>query len=133
MRICLDASVAVTGHQPKEPHHAVARARVDRVFAGADVLVVPAIFPIEVASALTRAGADAKAVNDFLDLLLVGAELVAIGPKRWRHVAGVAMATRLRAADATYAWVARRARVPLVTLDGEVLKRGASVCAVESP
>ena len=66
MRICLDASVAVTGHQSKEPNHAVARTRVDRVFAGTDVLVVPAIFPVEVASALTRAGVDAKAVNDYL-------------------------------------------------------------------
>ena len=97
MRICLDASVAVTGHQSKEPNHAVARARVDRVFTALDVLVVPAIFPIEVAYALTRAGVEAKAVNDYLDLLLLGAELVAIGPKRWRRVAGIAMATKLRA------------------------------------
>lgn len=133
MRICLDASVAVTGHQSKEPNHAVARARVDRVLAGTDVLVVPAIFPIEVASALTRAGVDAKAVNDYLDLLLVGAELIAIGPKRCRRVVGVAITTKLRAADATYAWVAGREEVPLVTLDGEVLKRAASVCAVEPP
>jgi predicted nucleic acid-binding protein len=133
VRICLDASVAVSGHQLKEPEHAVARARVDRVFAGSDVLVVPAIFPIEVASALSRAGVGARAVNDYLDLLLVGAELVAIGPKRWRRVAAVAMATKLRAADASYAWVAGRENVPLVTLDGEVLRRATSVCAVETP
>jgi predicted nucleic acid-binding protein len=45
----------------------------------------------------------------------------------------VAMTTKLRAADATYAWVARSAVAPLVTLDDDVLRRAASVCTVERP
>jgi predicted nucleic acid-binding protein len=133
VRICLDASVAVASQRPKEPSHAAALARVNRVLAGTDEIIVPALFPIEVASALTRGGVDAKVVNAYVDSLLDGAELVTIGPKRAPLIRAVAMATKLRAADATYAWVASRENVPLVTLDGELLKLDASVYAVEPP
>lgn len=133
MRLCLDASVAVASERPREPSHAASRARVDRVLAGADDLVVPALFPIEVAAALARVGLAERDVRAYVERLLAGAELVTIGPKRAPLIQAVAMATKLRAADAAYVWVAARARVPLVTLDGEVLKRGAPVCAVEPP
>jgi predicted nucleic acid-binding protein len=133
VRICLDASVAVASERPKEPSHAPSRVRVDRILAGTDDIVVPARFPIEVAAALTRVGMAAKDVIAYVDKLTAGAELVTIGPKRAPLIQAVAMATKLRAADATYAWVAGRERVPLVTLDAEVLKRAASVCAVEPP
>jgi predicted nucleic acid-binding protein len=133
VRICLDASVAVASQRPKEPSHAAARARVNRVLSGTDEIIVPALFPVEVASALTRGGVDAKVVNAYVDSLLDGAELVTIGPKRAPLIQDVAMSTKLRAADATYAWVARKEKVPLVTLDGELLKLDASVCEVEPP
>lgn len=74
--------------------------RVDRILAGTDEIVVPALFPIEVAAALTRVGMAETDVMAYVD---------------------------------TYAWVAGREKVPLVTLDGEVLKRAASVCAVVPP
>jgi predicted nucleic acid-binding protein len=133
VRICLDASVAVAAHRVGEPSHAVARARIDRVLAGTDDVVVPALFPIEVAAALARNGVDPKVIIAYLDSLLAGASLVTIGPKRAPLIGALAMATRLRAADATYAWVAGREMVPLVTLDAEVLTRAATVCAVEPP
>ncbi len=133
MRICLDASVAVTAHRANEPGHAASRARVDRILAGTDGLVVPVLFPIEVAAALSRNGIDPKIVIGYVAALLARADLVTIGPKRAPLIQAVAMATKLRAADATYAWVASREKVPLVTLDGEVLKRAASVCPVEPP
>lgn len=133
MRICLDASVAVAAHRATEPSHAASRARLDRVLAGTDEIVVPALFPIEVAAALSRNGIDAKVVVAYVGALLAHTELVTIGPKRAPLIQAVAMATKLRAADATYAWVACKERVPLVTLDGEVLKRAASVCAIAAP
>ncbi len=131
MRICLDASVAVAAVRPRERHHATARVRVDRVLAGTDEIIVPAIFQVEVASALARVGVDAKVVNTYVDALLAAAEVVTIGPKRAPSIQIVAMTTKLRAADAIYAWVARSAAAPLVTLDEEVLARAASVCTVE--
>jgi predicted nucleic acid-binding protein len=133
VRICLDAAVAVASQRPKEPSHAAALARVNLVLAGTDEIVVPAIFPIEVASALTRGGVEAKVVRTYVSSLLAGAELVTIGPKRAPSIADVAIRTQLRAADAAYAWVAGRERVPLVTLDEEVLKRASIVCVVERP
>ena len=133
MRICLDASVAVAAHRTTERSHVVSRARVERVLAGTDEIVVPAIFPIEVAAALSRNGIAPQIVIAYVDRLLAHAELVTIGPKRAPLIQAVAMPTKLRAADATYAWVAGREKVPLVTLDVEVLKRAASVCAVEPP
>ncbi|GAC1352077.1 MAG: hypothetical protein NVS3B20_18890 [Polyangiales bacterium] len=133
MRICLDASVAVASQRPKERSHAAALARVNRVLAGTDDVVVPALFPIEVASALTRGGVEASVVIAYLDSLLAFAELVTIGPKRAPLIRAFAMATKLRAADAAYAWVASKANVRLVTLDGELLKLAPPVCRVEPP
>ena len=130
MKLCLDASVAVASARPREPSHAAARARV---VAGTDEIVVPAFFSIEVAAALTRVGISSNDVIAYVDELLSGAELVTIGPRRAALIRAVAMATKLRAAAATYAWVAGRERVPLVTLDAEVLRRAAAVCVVESP
>jgi predicted nucleic acid-binding protein len=75
MTIGLDASVAVAAHRNAEPSHAAARARVERVLGGPDEIVVPAIFPIDVASAMARRGVDPKVVDGYLDKLLAGAEL----------------------------------------------------------
>jgi len=133
VRICLDASVAVAAQRPGEPSHAISRARVNRVLAGTDDIVVPAIFPIEIAAALSRNGVDPKVVIGYVDALLAHAELVTIGPRRAPLIQAVAMATKLRAADASYAWVACREKVPLITLDAEVLTRAAPVCAVAPP
>jgi predicted nucleic acid-binding protein len=133
MRICLDASVAVAAHRVHEPSHAVARARVERVLAGTDPIIVPAIFSVEVASALTRGGFEAKVVTAYVEALLGFADVVTVGPKRAPRIMDVAIRTKLRAADATYAWVANKARVPLVTLDAEVLERAAVVCNAEPP
>jgi predicted nucleic acid-binding protein len=56
MKLVLDASVAVAASRPNEPSHAVSRARITRVLAGHDEIVVPAIFPIEVGASLARVG-----------------------------------------------------------------------------
>jgi predicted nucleic acid-binding protein len=55
MKYVLDASVAVASLRPNEPHHAAAVAYLAPLLKGRDAIVVPAIFRIEVASALARA------------------------------------------------------------------------------
>jgi predicted nucleic acid-binding protein len=133
MKICLDASVAVAAYQSSEPSHVASRARVDRVLAGTDTIVVPAIFPIEVASALARRGVDAKTVFRYVKLFET-AEVVTLGPKTATAIATLAVTTKLRAADATYAWVAKTKGVPLVTLDAEILTVDpVAVCRTEAP
>jgi predicted nucleic acid-binding protein len=135
MKLVLDASVAVAAVRPNEPDHARARARVDSILTGRDQLVVPALFPIEVASALARRAAWASASIDVYisRLLAPPCRVVAIGAKGARVAAQLAAVTRLRAADTVYVWLASRQGLILVSSDEEILQRGAGACQVQAP
>ena len=133
MRYVLDASVAVAALRANEPFHADALRRCLPLFAGRDEIVVPALFDVEVASALVRRGVALASVDRFFERHFATRKLVTFGPRAARaarHVVGI---TRLRAADALYVWLALREGVPLVTADREVLDRaplaGATVSA----
>ena len=133
MRYVLDASVAVAGLRPSEPHHAAAVRRLTPLLKGLDSIVVPALFRIEVASALARAGFSAAHVDRFVRELVAHATEVTLGPVRARRVQRVAVATRLRAADAVYVWVAETSALPLITSDGEIAARASARCRVLAP
>ena len=100
---------------------------------GLDEIVVPAIFRIEVASTLARAGFTSDQVNRCVEVFLVHATVITIGPKCARRIQAVSVATRLRSADAIYVWVAESRGVPLVTADDEIRKRAAKRCRVVIP
>jgi predicted nucleic acid-binding protein len=123
VRYVLDASVAVAALRRAEPLHSDALRRCMPLFAGHDEVVVPAIFDIEVTSALVRRGAAPATIARFFGRHLAARRLVTIGPRAARAVCGVVAATRLRAADATYVWLAVRNGLPLVTADREVVNR----------
>src|SRR5438552_11846140 len=123
MKHVLDASVAVAALQSNEPFHAAAQAHCAPFFARIDEVVVPAIFDVEVVSALVRRGADPSRVAVLFRKHLSLRKLVPIGPRVVRAVRGVASATRLRAADSFYVWVAMRDAIPLVTLDRDISAR----------
>ncbi len=123
MRYILDASVAVAALRSTEPGHADALRRCMPLFAGQDDVVVPAIFDIEVVSALVRRGVAPSSVARFFDKHFFSRTVVTIGPRAVRAVRGVVGVTRLRAADALYVWLAGRESLPLVTGDGEMLDR----------
>jgi predicted nucleic acid-binding protein len=133
MRYVLDASVAVASLRPTEPLHAASVAYLSPLLAGRDTIVVPAIFRVEVASALARAGFTAAQVGRFVGAFLASARVATIGPKRAIDIQAVAVDTRLRAADAIYVWLAQKEGLPLVTGDAEVLQRGSARCQVVSP
>lgn len=134
MRVVLDASVAVAAAHPSEPTHRASWARVLRVLNGIDEMVVPALFRVEVAAALARTGSPAAVIDRFLaPLLRPPTRLVTIGRRAVRQIERVAVALRLRAADASYVWVAMRDGAPLVTSDKEVLARAAAACSVTPP
>jgi predicted nucleic acid-binding protein len=133
LRYVLDASVAVAALRSGEPGHADALRRCMPLFAGRDEIVVPAIFEIEVVSALVRRGADRTSVGRFFDKHFASRTSVTLGPRAARSARGIASLTRLRAADALYVWLASREGLPLVTADLEVLQRGAAVCQVQAP
>ena len=129
----LDASVAVAAVRPGEPSHRAARARLASLLAGLDSIVVPAIFDVEVTSALVRRGAAIATVQEYLELDLAVREIITIGPRAARAISGVAARTRLRAADAVYVWVASSRGLPLVTLDREIAQKVGTLCQVEDP
>ena len=105
-----------------------------RVLTGDDELVVPVLFPIEIAAALSRTGSPATAVERFVTPLVAApTQLVTIGPRTARRIQRVAMQLKLRAADAAYVWLAMREMTPLVTSDGEILQRAVAVCQVQTP
>lgn len=133
MRYVLDASVAVAALRKTEPGHVDALRRCMPLFAGRDEIVVPAIFDIEVVSALVRRGAAAASVERFFEKHFGSRRLVTIGPRAARGARAIASSTRLRAADALYVWLAARESLPLITADVEVLQRGASACQVQGP
>jgi predicted nucleic acid-binding protein len=92
------------------------------LFAGQDEVIVPAIFDVEVVSALLRRGAAPASVARFFDRHFTSRKLVTIGPRTVRAVRGIVGLTRLRAAEALYVWLAGREGLPLVTTDAEVIQ-----------
>ncbi len=134
MKFVLDASVAVAAARPTEPTHAASLARVLRVLGGDDEIVVPAVFPIEVASVLGRTGSPAETVDRFVaGLVAPPTKLVTIGPRAARRIQRVALQRNLRSSDAAYVWLAIRDGVPMVTSEAEVLRLAARACHVEGP
>ncbi len=129
----LDASVAVAAVRPGEPSYAAARARLAGLLTGADGIIVPALFDIEVTSALVRARTSPARVQKYLDVDLVARKLVTIGPRSARAICGIVAKTRLRAADAAYVWLAITHGLPLVTLDREIGAKVGGICHVEAP
>ena len=123
MTYVLDASVAVAALRDGEPGHRAALRRCMPLFAGRDQIVVPAIFDIEVTSALVRRGVAPDRVAAFFERHLTSRQLVNIGPRAVRAPRAIVNATRLRVADALYVWLAAREGVPLVTADREVIRR----------
>ena len=123
MKYVLDASVAVAALRSTEPGHADALRRCMPLFAGQDEVTVPAIFDIEVVSALVRRGVAPSSVAGFFDKHFMSRTLVTIGPRAVRAVRSVVGLTRLRAADALYVWLAARESLPLITADLEVIQR----------
>ena len=130
MRYVLDASVAVASLRPNEPLHAAAVAYLSPLLKGRDSIVVPSIFRIEVAYALARCGFTAAQVTRFVGGFLAHATVATLGPRRAKRIQALAVATRLRAADAIYVWLAQAEGIPLVTADQEIHERAAARCQV---
>ncbi|MBI4953659.1 MAG: type II toxin-antitoxin system VapC family toxin [Myxococcales bacterium] len=133
MKYVLDASVAVAAVRPTEPHHRAARRRLAALLTGQDEIVVPAIFEVEVTSALVRAGVPPVACASYLATDLACRQQVTLGPRAVRGIVAVVATPRLRAADAAYVWVASTRGLPLVTLDREIAPKVAGLCRVEPP
>lgn len=123
MNPVLDACLFVAAISPAERHHQQARALFESHSDDVPFLV-PALFRVEVMSALSRRGEAAE----FLDLV----DAIVRGPRfhgcpvdgpLLDLAAEVARETRLRAYDAIYVALAITAGAPLWTLDREIQAR----------
>ena len=124
MRYCVDASVFVASISPFEISHEQSRRFVDEWELHKGALVCPEITLVEVAAAVARAtreeqrglGAAAylKRAPGF-QFIPFGSQYIARAVERAAHF-------RLRAADACYVTLAMRYRIPVVTLDREILR-----------
>jgi predicted nucleic acid-binding protein len=134
MRLVLDASVAIAASRTHEPSSAAARARVGRALRRQDELVVPVLFGMEIAGALSRHGEPPDEIRDYVARLTSAPhEVVPLGVARARRALDVALTGRLRGADAAYVWLASSRRLPLCTLDDEMAERAAASCKVIAP
>jgi predicted nucleic acid-binding protein len=134
VRIVLDASVAVAAQRPLEPAYAASRARMVRFLTGADTVLVPSFFVVEMSGALARLGFDRSTIVRIVDRLTAPPhEVVTVGPRAARAARAVAIRGKLRGPDALYVWLARREGAPVCTLDREIVTRGARFCKVIAP
>ena len=79
------------------------------------------------------AGAEGTRASRALIAAFANRRTIVIGPKAGAAVARLVSTTKLRAADAIYAWVALRHSLPLVTLDKEIAAKAGGTIAVRGP
>jgi predicted nucleic acid-binding protein len=107
---------------------------VGRALRRQDELIVPSLFGVEVAGALSRRGEPEDKIRDYIARLTSAPhEVIPLGVARARRATDVALAGRLRSADAVYVWLASSRNLPLCTLDEEMAERAAAFCKVVSP
>ena len=133
--VVVDASVWVSRFVARDPHHLTAsRWLADATLAGG-LLAAPALVLPEVAGPIGRLtgrpGLAQRAVRQLLRI--PGVRIVAVDHELADRAARLAGDLRLRGADAVYVALARRLGLPLVTLDGEQMERGAAVVDVRRP
>ena len=113
LRLVIDASVLVSWFHRADPFHQASRAWLRQHLLAGGQLYAPWLLQSEVAGALTRrTGDDAR-----------------LG----QHAADLAVALRLRGADAVYVAVADQFQIPLVTWDREQRERGGQRIATRRP
>jgi predicted nucleic acid-binding protein len=105
-----------------------------RFLTGADTVLVPSFFVVEMSGALARLGFDRSTIVRIVDRLTAPPhEVVTVGPRAARAARAVAIRGKLRGPDALYVWLARREGAPVCTLDREIVTRGARFCKVIAP
>ena len=125
----IDASVWVAAVDIQDPSHASARGCLQSLVRDDVVVIVPVHARVEVACALARRFDDADLAQQLTETMFGAAFLreVPITDVFAREALILGTASRLRAADALYAALARAEDAVLITLDRELLERAGGV------
>ncbi len=133
--LTIDANIFVSARMRTEINHSVSSGFLDRIVAAATEIYCPTLVLPETAAAVIRStGRPALAerslsqIRDFPYMTLVE---VTAGCAEW--AADIAVACRLRGADAVYAAVAQEYGTTLITWDQELLTRAGAAVAVMTP
>ena len=123
MNPVLDASVFVAAISPTEQHHDRAR-HLFESHPSSTPFLVPELFRVEVVAALARRG-EAVEFLDTVDAIVRGPRFCScpLDESLFAEAVRVARVARLRAYDAVYVALALARRMPIFTLDGEVISR----------
>lgn len=135
MRVTLDASVWLSAISPAESAHDACSTLIAALVNQRVELHQPGLFIVEVAAAIARR-TRSKALAMDASRAALAAPLLALyelDHQRAATAANIAAVCTLRGADAVYVATARDAGAILITLDRELLERGASVVSVQAP
>ncbi len=135
MRLTIDASVWVSAFLPGDIHHVQCDQLLEACLAARNQVIVPEIVLLEVAAGVARVlrqdgqgQVAAKKVERFPGIKFLPLQTALLNKS-------ILLATRhfMRAADTLYVATARESKSMLITLDDEMLHRGAAVVSVLTP
>ena len=135
MKLTIDASVWVSAFVPGDLHHVQSDQVLEICLVTRAKVIVPEIVRLEVAAGVARilqhdgqGQVAAKKVERFPGIKFLPLQTAFLNKS-------IILATRhfLRAADALYLTTARESKATLITLDDEMLKRGAAAATVFTP
>jgi predicted nucleic acid-binding protein len=135
MSVTVDASVFVTAVRVTEAQHAVSRSFLERLNAGQVPIYCPVLAVPESAAAVARRTGDAGLAEEVVAIIETLPRLcfVDLDLAAAKQAASIAIAHRLRGADAVYAAVAQAFGTELVTWDTEMLDRARAVVPTMTP
>jgi len=132
--IVLDASVWVSWFLPNDTNHAATVPWMRATLIAATPIVLPSLCPVEVGGALARRADDVLARHAVQLILGYPAlRIVSVDDTVMHAATDIAIAVRLRGADAVYVAVAEALRLPLISWDMEHTTRAISRIPVFTP
>lgn len=131
----IDASVWIASVLAEDAHHATSLTFMRRFVSEGLIATHPSLVWPEIAGALARRTGDAqlgmKVATDIASKPWI--ESMAVDVPIAGEAMRLAARLRLRGADAIYVALAVTRRMPLITLDAEILERGRAVAKILTP
>jgi predicted nucleic acid-binding protein len=135
MNCTVDASVFVSAVRAEENYHLISRQFLQLAQTEAIVIFCPVLVLPECAAAIARPTGNAALVEELIALIenFPNLHLVSLDDILARRAAQIAVAQRLRGADAVYTAVAEMFQTTLTAWDTEILQRAPAIVPTLTP